>query len=66
MDEFRAAFTIPQLAKLANISRHRLARMLREAGVQLHPCGRARMVFLAEIKRAMPALWESIEEYGNL
>jgi hypothetical protein len=66
MNELRAAFTVPELARLANLSRGRMNRLLESAGVQVHWVGKRRVVMLAELKRALPTLWESIEEYGTL
>jgi hypothetical protein len=62
--EFRAVYSIPQLAALANVSRFVMGRLLEDAQVPMHRHGRRRVIFLFHIKRHLPGLWESIEEYG--
>ena len=62
--QFRAVYSIAELAALANVSRFVMGRLLVSAHVPMHRQGIRRLVFLADIKRKLPVLWESIEEYG--
>ena len=63
MAEVRAVMTVPELAKLANVSRREMAKLLMAGGVRLFRMGRTRRVFLAEIRQRMPELWESLCSY---
>jgi hypothetical protein len=58
--ELRAVYRIPELARLAGISRWRMRRLLEEGGVELSRSGRMRLVYLADVQRALPVLWESL------
>ena len=62
----KVAYSVPQLARLAGMSRWSMVRLLRSAGVTLHRIGHKRLVFLSEVRRALPALWESLDEYESL
>ena len=64
--ELRAILSVPELAALANVSRFVMGRLLVAAGVPMHRRGIRRLVYLADLKRRIPVLWESIEEYGLL
>ena len=66
MFEVRAFMTVPELAKLANIDRKRMARFLESAGVPMHPIGAYRRVFLSDIKAKVPSLWESLCELRRM
>jgi hypothetical protein len=56
----RAIYTIPEIARMAGISRQRAGRLLEAGGVDITRVGRARIVPLAAIQQAMPLFWESI------
>jgi hypothetical protein len=56
----KAAYTIPEIAALAGISRGRARRILESNHVELRRNGRVIVVYLSALKRALPDLWESI------
>jgi hypothetical protein len=58
--EVRALYTIAALARVANVTRYRLRRLLRANGVRLVRTGRALFVPLSEIEKRIPPLWESL------
>ncbi len=62
--ELRAILSVPELAALANVARFVMGRVLAAARVPMHRRGIRRLVYLADLKRKLPVLWESIEEYG--
>ena len=66
MSHLKVSFSVPELARLAGMSRWAMGRLLRTAGVVIHRSGHKRVVFLSEVKRALPALWESVDEYQAL
>ncbi len=66
MSELSAVLTVAQLARLANVSRYEMARILLKTGVPLQRVGRRRRVFLADLKLVMPILWESIREFHRI
>ncbi len=57
----RAVYTVSELAAMAGVSRHRMNRLLVEAGVlKYRGSRRARTVCLSQLKRGFPDLWDSI------
>ena len=66
MSDLRAVLSVSQLAKMANVSRYQMARLLTKVGVPMHRVGHHRRVFLADVKSFMPVLWESIREYHRV
>ena len=66
MFEVRAVLTVPELAKLANMPRKEMAKLLSFSGIRLYRVGRTRRVFLADLKLAMPSLWESLCELRRM
>lgn len=58
--EVRAFYSIPALARMANVSTHMLRRVLRANGVQFLRAQRALYVPLIEIQRKIPPLWASL------
>jgi hypothetical protein len=66
MASLAAVLSVTQLAKLANISRQRMHRLLKDANVPMRRIGRKRAIFLTDLQLALPGLWESIREYRRL
>ena len=66
MHELKAVFSVTDLAVMANLSRHQMARLLSRAGVKFQRVGRKRLVYLSELRHALPSLWDSIEQYARL
>jgi plasmid maintenance system antidote protein VapI len=64
--EIKVVYTIPELARMLRISRFRVARLLKASNVQTRRSGRSILVFLSEIKKALPELWESMQEQADL
>lgn len=58
--ELKAIYTIAEMAKLAGLSRYRTLRTLESAGVRTDRLAHRRVVFLADLHDACPALWDSI------
>lgn len=56
----RAAYSIPELAALTGLHRHRVRRILDTAGVTYLRSGRAILVTVEAIQVALPDLWASI------
>ena len=56
----RPVYSVPELAELVGITRFAMARLLQSAQVPLWRSGRKHLVFLAELKRAFPVLWEIV------
>ncbi len=59
--ELRALYSLPELARFANVSADRMRRLLRATGVEMVRSGRNLLVPLSEIERKIPPLWESIK-----
>ena len=59
--EVQALYSIPALARVANVTQQTLRRVLAKNGVEIIGSGRARYVPLSEIQQRIPALWESIK-----
>ena len=64
--ELRAFYSVAMLARIANISRQMLHRLLRRSRVSLVRDGRSVSVPLSEIRWKIPALWNSIYEMEAL
>ena len=62
----QALYSIPALARVANVSRGVLLRVLRGAKVELLLSGRCVLVPLKEIQTKLPMLWKSIELVDQL
>jgi hypothetical protein len=58
--EVKALYPVPILARACGVTQQRLVRLLRRNGVALLNSGRAIIVPLSEIRRRLPALWESL------
>jgi hypothetical protein len=58
--DVHAVYSVATLARLGNVTRHRLRRLLESNGVILIRGGRAVFVSLSEIQRKIPPLWESL------
>jgi hypothetical protein len=58
--ELRALYSVAALARIANVSRFMLTRLLRANSVQFIVAGRARYVPLVEIRDKIPPLFESL------
>ena len=58
--ELRALYSVAALARIANVSRFMLTRLLRANSVQFIVAGRARYVPLVEIRDKTPPLFESL------
>jgi hypothetical protein len=56
----KAAYGIPELAEMGGMRPDQVRRLLVSNGVKLSKNGRIYVVFLSELKRALPDLWESI------
>jgi hypothetical protein len=59
--EVRAVYSLPELARVANITADRMRRLLRASGVQMLRSGRNLLVPLSEIEQKIPPLWQSIQ-----
>jgi hypothetical protein len=57
--ELRALYSVAALARIANLRRFKLTRLLRANSVQFIVAGRARYVPLVEIRDEIPPLFES-------
>jgi hypothetical protein len=53
--------TVRTLAKLGNVSRHMVSQLLRAFGVRRVIYGRRVLVPMAEIKKKIPLLYESLQ-----
>lgn len=63
----KVAYTIPELAKMAGISRWKMARLLEANGVKLHKAGaKKRTVLLSQIRQCFPDLWDSLLDVMRL
>jgi hypothetical protein len=58
--ELQALYSISVLAAFANMSRHRMARLLDSYGVKLLRSGRSTFVPISELERCVPTLFSSI------
>jgi hypothetical protein len=58
--EVQALYSISALARLANVTRQMLTRLLQINHVQLVHIGRATLVPLSQIEEKIPPLWESL------
>jgi hypothetical protein len=56
----RALYPVPILARACGVTQQRMARLLRANGVALVHSGRSIIVPLSEIRRRIPALWDSL------
>ena len=61
MNAPKASYTIAELAKLMNRTRHQMRGLLKSHHVTLTRSGRAIYVLLVNLKRAWPDAWDSIE-----
>ena len=57
--KLKAFYSVPELAEMTGVGRGQLRRLLESNGVVLHRNGRKLVVYLSDIKRSMPDLWES-------
>lgn len=64
--QLKAFYTVPELARMAGVSRWTMARRLEVIGVPFRNTGRWRVVYLADLKRIDPDLWLSITSVESL
>ena len=55
-----SVFTVPDLARIAGIHRHRMRRLLESGGVAFAKSGQDLVVLKVELRNRMPALWDSL------
>lgn len=60
--KLKAAYSIPELAEMSGLDVDRVRRILKSNGVTLSRNGRVYLVWLSDLKRCLPDLWESIQE----
>lgn len=58
--EVQAFYSIARLARIANVTRHMMSRVLRANGITMMRAGRALFVPLSEIRERIPAFWDSL------
>jgi predicted transcriptional regulator len=66
MSRLAAVLSVSDLAKMANVSRQRMHRVLATANVPTLRVGMKHLIYLVDLKRCAPDLWLSITEYQNL
>jgi putative RecB family exonuclease len=59
--ELRAFYSVPELARIANIGAHQMRRLLRASGLQMLRSGRRLLVPLSEIESNAPLIWRSLQ-----
>jgi hypothetical protein len=64
--QVRAFYSVPELARIANVPTYRLLRLLRRNGVTFLRVGRAFYVTLTEVREKIPPLWESLRAAEEL
>jgi hypothetical protein len=64
--KLKAAYSIPELARMSGMHRHKVRRLLEANGVELGRQGRVLVVYLSALKRALPDLWEGILDRAAL
>ena len=58
--ELRAFYSVPELAKAANVTRWRMKRLLESAGIVLARNGSDFVVYLSSIRQQLPQLYASL------
>lgn len=58
--EAEAIYSVGTLARIGNISAGRMRRVLRSNGVKMMRVGRVLAVSLADVKKKIPPLWDSL------
>jgi len=58
--ELRAFYSVPELAKAANVTRWKMRRLLESCGVKLQRNGSDLVVFLSAIRDELPDLYRSL------
>jgi hypothetical protein len=58
--QIRALYLVPILARACGVTQGRMARLLRANGVAFVRSGRSIIVPLSELRRRVPALWDSL------
>lgn len=58
--EVQAIYSVATLARIANVTRHLMNRVLRANHIEMRRVGRALFVPLSEIRERIPWLWESL------
>jgi hypothetical protein len=58
--EAEAIYSVGTLARIGNVSADRMRRLLRSNGVKMVRIGRVLAVSLADVKRRIPPLWDSL------
>lgn len=56
----KAVYSVPELARMANVHRNYMQRLLESAGVEMARSGRSLVVYQAELEERMPRLWEGM------
>jgi len=59
-NDLKAAYTVPELAKMMGLSRFQVGRMLTKAGIVTESSGAKRWVWISELKRRAPEAWASM------
>jgi AraC-like DNA-binding protein len=65
-EPLRAAYTVPELARMMGLSPWRLTRILQAQGVTITSVGRSRIVFLEALRRAAPDAYRSLVAMRDL
>lgn len=64
--ELRAAYSVPELAGMANMHRDKLRRLLEAGGIEFDHSGRSLVVYQAELEDKMPRLWNGMVSLAGL
>jgi hypothetical protein len=64
--QVQAIYSIPALARIANVSWHLMARLLRANGVRFIHSGRSLLVPLQEVRDKIPPLWDALRTTQGL
>ncbi len=56
----KESYTIPERARLGGISEYRMRRVLLSVGIAARKVESRHLVFVADIRARLPALWDSI------
>lgn len=64
--EVRAFYSVPALARIANVSADMMRRLLRTNRLEFLRVGRVLVVPLSEIRKKVPPLWNSLQAAEEL
>ena len=56
----QAFYTLTELIQLASTTRRKLTTLLRVTGIPSPRIGKRKVVFISDIKKFLPQLWESL------